>query len=67
MQKALGTSPEDEAEENLHHLSKYLTGLCGLMFTNKSEKEIVDFFNKFEGTCAICVSVQHIDVLTTTF
>lgn len=40
---ALGRIPEEEYKDNLHKLSKKLTGLCTLMFTNRSVDEITTY------------------------
>ncbi|KAE8750052.1 hypothetical protein FOCC_FOCC003176 [Frankliniella occidentalis] len=47
MQLGLGKSKEDEPHLNLHRLSKQLIGQCGLLFTNRSKQEVVDFFETF--------------------
>lgn len=49
MQLALGKSKEDEVHDNLHKLSKRLIGQCGLLFTNRSKQEVVDFFESFSA------------------
>lgn len=40
MSLALGRSPEEEHLDNLHYLTKHLSGSCGLLFTNEEEKTI---------------------------
>jgi mRNA turnover protein 4 len=48
MMKALGEDKESEYADNLHHVSKYLVGLCGLIFTNRSKEEMIKFFREYE-------------------
>ena len=40
----LGRSPETEAANDLHKLSLALRGQCGLLFTNRSRKEVSIYF-----------------------
>jgi len=47
MALALGKSPESEVLPNMHKISERLKGECGLLFTDKEEKEVSDFFDKF--------------------
>jgi len=47
MKLGLGKGPEDEYHKNLHKLSKYLLGQCGLLFTNRSKEEVLGFFSNF--------------------
>ncbi|XP_034253958.1 mRNA turnover protein 4 homolog [Thrips palmi] len=47
MQLGFGRNKADELYPNLHKLSKRLVSQCGLLFTNKSKHEIVDFFKNF--------------------
>ncbi|XP_063798205.1 mRNA turnover protein 4 homolog [Pseudophryne corroboree] len=47
---ALGKGPCDEYKDNLHKLSKCLKGEVGLLFTNRSEKEVKEWFNQFKET-----------------
>ncbi|KAL6079373.1 mRNA turnover 4 [Balamuthia mandrillaris] len=47
MQIALGRSAQEEAAENLHLLSKEVTGNCGLLFTNSSRAEVEEFFKNY--------------------
>jgi mRNA turnover protein 4 len=42
MSIALGRSPEEEPRDNLHQLSKHLTGNSGLFFTSRPRKEVVE-------------------------
>jgi mRNA turnover protein 4 len=39
-QVALGRSPEEEVRDNLRNVSSKLDGDSGLLFTNRSKKEI---------------------------
>lgn len=41
---AFGQSPENEVIEGLHKLSAALKGQCGLLFTNRSKKEVCNSF-----------------------
>lgn len=47
MMKALGEDRESECADNLHHVSKYLVGLRGLIFTNRSKEEMMKFFQEY--------------------
>ncbi|XP_048728182.1 mRNA turnover protein 4 homolog [Ostrea edulis] len=47
MSLALGRTQEDEYKDNLHKLSNQLRGQTGLLFTNKSKKEVVSFFDGY--------------------
>ena len=47
MALGLGKSKENEYKENLHELSRHLSGEVGLMFTNESAEDIVKWFNNF--------------------
>ena len=44
LQIALGRTPQEEYADNLRHISSNLTGSVGLLFTNKSQPEIVEYF-----------------------
>ena len=44
MMVALGRSEEESAQPNLWKLSKFLTGLSGLLFTNMPKKEVKEYF-----------------------
>ncbi|KAF5279359.1 hypothetical protein FQA39_LY05469 [Lamprigera yunnana] len=44
----LGRSSEDEVQDDLHKLSKYLKGYSGLLFTNSAKDEVIDWFNSYE-------------------
>ena len=41
MAYALGRTAEEEYRENLHKISRRLYGQRGLLFTNKSQEEVV--------------------------
>lgn len=43
---ALGRDEETEQEKNLHKLTPFLTGLCGLLFTNMDKKDVKAYFSK---------------------
>lgn len=45
---ALGTVPENEAADGSHKLSKALKGQCGLLFTNRSTKEVLNWMEEYE-------------------
>jgi len=47
MSLALGRIKEEEYQENLHRVSKKLSGQCGLLFTNRSIEEVRGYFNQF--------------------
>lgn len=44
LQIALGRSSEDEYSENLHQISKFLTGSVGVLCTSQSPKHVEDYF-----------------------
>ena len=44
--KALGNSEEEEYSDKLHLISKCLKNECGLLMTNQSEEEVVDYFSR---------------------
>ncbi|KAK8390349.1 hypothetical protein O3P69_010198 [Scylla paramamosain] len=44
MALALGRTPEEEIQENLHKVSQRLVGQCGLLFTNASKDEVMEYF-----------------------
>ncbi|PRP86492.1 mRNA turnover protein 4 [Planoprotostelium fungivorum] len=48
MQRALGTSAEDEYKEGLHKLSEHLTGDSGLFLTNDKDTKVLQFFKDFK-------------------
>lgn len=43
MALALGRTPEEEIQENLHKVSQRLVGQCGLLFTNASKDEVMEW------------------------
>lgn len=47
MQIALGRSQAEETEKDLHKLSKRLTGQVGLLFTEKTKKDVLDWAEKY--------------------
>lgn len=44
---ALGKSSEDELGDDLHKLSACLKGQCGMLFTDKTKKEVIKWFENF--------------------
>ncbi|KAI8764402.1 mRNA turnover protein 4 [Biomphalaria glabrata] len=46
MQLALGRTADEEYRENLHKLTQSLQGQTGLLFTNSTEKEVLDYFDE---------------------
>ncbi|KAG0700413.1 mRNA turnover protein 4 [Chionoecetes opilio] len=44
MALALGRTPEEEIQENLHRVSQRLVGQCGILFTNASKEEVMEYF-----------------------
>jgi mRNA turnover protein 4 len=44
LQIALGRSTEDEYSDNLHQISKILTGSVGILCTNQSPKDVEEYF-----------------------
>ncbi|XP_069596855.1 mRNA turnover protein 4 homolog [Ranitomeya imitator] len=50
MTVALGKDPCDEYKDNLHKLGKSLKGEVGILFTNRTEKEVREWFNQFKET-----------------
>lgn len=46
LQIALGRTPEDEYADNLHRLSKSLSGSVGILCTNQSASEVEGYFAK---------------------
>jgi len=48
-QVAFGKSKELEVANGLHKFSKSLVGETGLLFTNKKEEEVVEYFNKYNS------------------
>ncbi|XP_036602846.1 mRNA turnover protein 4 homolog [Trichosurus vulpecula] len=47
MMVALGRGPADEYKDNLHQVSKKLRGEVGLLFTNRTKKEVNEWFSKY--------------------
>ncbi|XP_076662528.1 ribosomal protein LP0-like [Halictus rubicundus] len=45
---ALGKSREDEVAEGLHKLSAALRGQCGLLFTNRPKKQVLEWMESYE-------------------
>ncbi|KAM3922113.1 mRNA turnover protein 4 homolog [Leptodactylus fuscus] len=50
MTVALGKDPCDEYKDNLHKLSNCLKGEVGILFTNRTEKEVKEWFDQFKET-----------------
>ena len=46
---ALGKSQDDEPMENSSLLAKYLSGECCLLFTNKKEKFVEEYFANYSS------------------
>lgn len=49
MQLALGRSEDDETEAGLHKVSARLHGQCGLLFTDKSKAEVLEWAESYEA------------------
>lgn len=49
MQLALGKSEAEETEENLHKLAIRLRGQCGLLFTDRSEKDVIEWSKQYSA------------------
>ncbi|XP_076247434.1 ribosomal protein LP0-like [Calliopsis andreniformis] len=45
---AFGKSPENETAEGLYKLSAALKGQCGLLFTNRSKKEVLQWMKEYK-------------------
>ncbi|XP_043256928.1 mRNA turnover protein 4 homolog [Colletes gigas] len=45
---ALGKSKENEISDGLHKLSEALKGQCGLLFTNRTKKEVLKWMEEYE-------------------
>ena len=43
--KALGNTEEEEYSDNLHLVSRCLKNECGLLITNQSEEDVMDYFS----------------------
>ncbi|KAH0536632.1 hypothetical protein FGG08_006500 [Glutinoglossum americanum] len=50
MAKALGTTPDDEYQQNLAQLSKRLEGDVGLFFTNQPAQAAIEYFSTYSKT-----------------
>ncbi|XP_056398114.1 mRNA turnover protein 4 homolog [Hyla sarda] len=50
MTVALGKDQCDEYKDNLHQLCKCLKGEVGILFTNRTEKEVKEWFDEFKET-----------------
>ncbi|XP_067873382.1 mRNA turnover protein 4 homolog [Heterodontus francisci] len=44
---ALGKEPADEYKDGLHKVSKQLQGEVGLLFTNRTKVEVIEWFNQY--------------------
>lgn len=49
MQLALGKSEDDEISDNIHKLSQRLRGQCGLLFTIRSEEEVLEWSKQYSA------------------
>ncbi|KAM9444085.1 mRNA turnover protein 4 homolog [Clarias gariepinus] len=50
MMIALGKGPTDEYKDNLHKVSKFLRGEVGVLFTNKTKEDVLEYFAGFRET-----------------
>ncbi|KAJ2483882.1 mRNA turnover and ribosome assembly protein [Coemansia sp. RSA 2131] len=50
MAKALGNTPEEELNVNLHKIAQALVGDVGLLFTNLSSEDVVREFDEFQAS-----------------
>ncbi|KAK2589139.1 hypothetical protein KPH14_001959 [Odynerus spinipes] len=48
MAVALGKTPEEEVTEGVHNLANALIGQCGLLFTNRTKKEVLQWMEEYE-------------------
>ena len=48
MIRALGKSPEDEVDDNSHHLSRFLTGQVCLCFSNLDPKKLMETMKQYQ-------------------
>ncbi|KAM6494244.1 Ribosomal protein L10 domain containing protein [Amanita muscaria] len=48
MAKALGTTPEEECKQGVHQLAQNLKGQVGLLFTDSSPQEVMEWFEDFK-------------------
>ncbi|KAJ8922295.1 hypothetical protein NQ315_004235 [Exocentrus adspersus] len=44
---SLGRTEKDEIEDNIHKITRFIKGPCGLLFTNCKREEVVDWFENF--------------------
>merc|ERR1712176_650766 len=66
LQIALGKNPEDEYADNLRHVSGEISESVGLLFTSRSKKSVVDYFeNLVEPDFARAGSIAPRDVVIT--
>lgn len=49
MQIAIGRDAETSLKPNLYKIAPFLTGICGLLFTNLGKKEVQDYFSSVGG------------------
>ncbi|KAF3770335.1 mRNA turnover protein 4 [Cryphonectria parasitica EP155] len=47
MSRALGTDPSTAVAENIHRLSRHITGSVALLFTNRTPEEVAAYFASF--------------------
>ncbi|XP_051895475.1 mRNA turnover protein 4 homolog [Pristis pectinata] len=47
MMLALGKGPADEYKDGLHKISKHLQGEVGLLFTNRTKAEVIEWFDQY--------------------
>jgi len=47
MAVALGRKPEDEYRDGVHHIANLLVGNVGLLFTNRTKAQVVEFCRSF--------------------
>jgi mRNA turnover protein 4 len=47
MKHAIGKAEDDSFKPNSYRLGEYLTGHCGLLFTNKTKDQVVEFFENY--------------------
>ncbi|XP_020368024.2 mRNA turnover protein 4 homolog, partial [Rhincodon typus] len=47
MMVALGKEPADEYKDGLHKVSKQLQGEVGLLFTNRTKVEVIEWFEQY--------------------
>ncbi|XP_038677647.1 mRNA turnover protein 4 homolog [Scyliorhinus canicula] len=47
MMVALGREPADEYKDGLHKVSKQLQGEVGLLFTNRTKAEVIEWFDQY--------------------